>query len=224
MQRLSRYLSLCLLALALPAMAATSVNVVGLFNGKAIVSINSGAPETLSVGQSGTDGVKLLAASSNQATLLVEGKRQSLGMGQAISVARSAQESTNVDDNNSGQSVNLYAVGGGHFVADGLINGRSLKMLVDTGATSVALNSGDAKYAGIDYQRGQKQMVSTASGVTAAYSVKINTLKIGSMVFHNVDAMVLEGGFPEIALLGMSVLNRTEMTRNGMMLTLKKKF
>jgi aspartyl protease family protein len=195
-------------------MADTRVNIVGLFSNKAVVMINNGKPKTLSVGQT-TEGVKLLAADSKSATLQIEGKTKTLSMGQAASVGGA---STAVS------SVTLYANQEGHFVSDCQINGATLKFLLDTGATTVALNSGDAKFANIDYKRGEPVQVSTANGVVTAYRVSIANLKIGSISLSQVEASVLEGGSPSIVLLGMSALNRLDMKRQDIALTLTKKY
>lgn len=197
------------------SVAATQVNIVGLFSNKAVLIINGGKPKTLSVGQT-SNGVKLLAADSQKATLQIEGKTTQLGMGQAASVGGNASNATT--------SVTLYANREGHFVADCQINGATLKFLVDTGATTVALNSGDAKFANIDYKRGQPVQVSTANGVVTAYRVTIANLKIGAVTLNQVEASVLEGGSPSIVLLGMSALNRLDMKRHDIALTLTKKY
>lgn len=197
------------------AVADTQVNVVGLFTNKAVVMINGAAPKTLSVGQT-SDGVKLISANSNAATFEIEGKTKQLSMGQAASVAASAAASN--------PSVTLYADAKGHFVAECKINGAALKFLLDTGATYVALNSGDAKFAKIDYKRGRPIQVSTANGVVTAYQVTIAHLKIGNITLSQVEANVLEGGSPSVVLLGMSALNRLDMKRQDIALTLTKKY
>ena len=197
------------------SVADTQVNIVGLYSGKAVVIINNGKPKTLSVGQSSQD-VKLIAADSKTATLVIEGKTKQLGMGQAATVAGSIASGV--------PTATLYADQAGHYVSDCQINGATLKFVLDTGATSVALNSGDAKYANIDYKNGQLVQVSTANGVTTAYRVTLATLKIGSITLNQVEAVVLEGGSPSIVLLGMSALNRLEMKRQDIALTLSKRY
>ncbi len=198
------------------AIADTQVNVVGLFNGKALVTINGSTPQTLSVGQT-KNGVKLIAADSQQATLLIEGKTKVLGMGQGVSTG-GAGEST------QSQPVNLYADSAGHFFGNATVNGAGLRYVVDTGATTVAMNSTDAKRANIDYLKGEKSVASTANGQVVAYRVTLNTLKIGSITMNNVEAAVIEGGFPEVVLLGMTALNRLDMKRDGKTMTLTKKY
>jgi aspartyl protease family protein len=154
--------------LAAPALADTRVNVVGLFSNKAIVTINGGAPQTIAAGQT-KDGVKLISANSESATFMVEGKRQTLKMGQAASVAGGGEPQNNAP-------VSLYADAAGHFTGNLTINGASLKYLVDTGATTVAMNSGDAKFAKIAYEKGEKGTASTAGGIVTVYRVTLNTL------------------------------------------------
>ncbi len=203
------------LLLANVCFAETKVNIVGLFNNKAVLIINGGKPKTLSVGQT-SEGVKLIAANSQIATLQIEGKTKQLGMGQAATVGGGA--------NSAVQSVVLYANSQGHYVSDCQINGVTLKFLLDTGATTVALNSGDAKYANIDYKRGEPIQVSTANGIVTAYRTTIATLKIGSVTLNQVEVSVLEGGSPSVVLLGMSALSRLDMKREDIALTLTKKY
>ncbi len=202
--------------LAMQVHAETQVNVVGLFSNKAVVSINGGKPKTLSVGQT-MDGVKLLAANSQIATLQVEGKTQQLGMGQAASMG-------GANASNGVASVTLYADHQGHYISDCTINGASFKFLLDTGATMVAMNSGDAKFAKIDYKSGTPMQASTANGVVTGYKVTLASLKIGAVTLNQVEATVLEGGSPPIILLGMSALNRLDMKRQDIALTLTKKY
>lgn len=197
------------------SVADTQVNIVGLFSNKAVMIINGGKPKTLSVGQT-SDGVKLLAADSQTATLQIEGNTKRLGMGQAASVVGKSSAAA--------ASAVLYANAQGHFVSDCQINGASLKFLLDTGATSVALNSGDAKFANIDYKRGEPMQVSTANGVVTAYRVMIATLKIGGITLNQVEANVLEGGSPPLVLMGMSALSRLDMKREDIALMLTKKY
>lgn len=192
----------------------TQVSVAGLFSGKAILVINGGKPKTLSVGQS-MDGVKLVAADSEKAVVEIDGKRKELGMGQGVSVAGSGP---------SAQMATLYANNDGHFFGDGYINGFSVKFLVDTGASDVAISSDTARRIGLNYLSGNVGVVHTAGGAVKAYRVSLNTLKVGAIVLHQVDGVVLEGSSPPFALLGMSVLNRMEMQRDGMVMTLTKKY
>ncbi len=214
--RSSSILAIVLLMLSNMAFANTQVNVVGLFTNKAVLVINNGKPRTLSVGQVSPEGVKLISANSQTAVLEIEGKRLELAMGQAASVGGAVSSEPS--------SVTLYANSAGHHLADGQINGVPMKFIVDTGATSIAMNSSDAKRAGIDYKKGAQIPVHTANGNVVAYQVVINTLKLGSVTLHQVNGVVLEGSSPAVVLLGMSALSRLEMKREGIALTLIKKY
>ncbi len=201
--------------IALPA-PATEVNVVGLFNGKAMVSVDGGKPRMLSVGQSAAQGVKLLSADSREAVLEIDGKRKTLGMGQSLSYASSS-------GGGGKQSVSLIADGRGHFFAPGSINGGSTRFLVDTGASYVSLSAAEARRLGIDYQNGERGMMSTANGVVPFYRITLDTVKLGGVTVTQVQASVHEAPL-EVTLLGMSFLNRVEMKHEGGTMTLIKKY
>ena len=206
-----------LLGLNRAAHAEIQINIVGLFHGKAVMVINGGKPRTLAENDVSPEGVKLISANSEKAVVEAEGRRRELGMGQAVSIA-----GPNVTS--GAGSVTLYADSTGHHFADGQINGMTLRFLVDTGASAIVLNSGDARYAKIDYKRGTPVSVQTANGVADAYRVVINSVKLNGLVLSQVDGLVMEGGSPSVVLLGMSALNRVEMKREGIALTLTKKY
>jgi aspartyl protease family protein len=214
--KIKYFFSMTMCLLAAPVLAATQLNVVGLFTGKAVVAINGSVPQTIAAGHT-KNGVKLISASSESATFLVEGKQQTLKMGQAASIAGGGGPVNN-------SPVSLYADQAGHFFGNLSINGASLKYVVDTGATTVALNSGDAKFAKIDYEKGERITMQTANGDVSAYLVKINTLKIGTIILNDVVATVNEGGSPPVVLLGMTALNHMSMKNENSILTLSKKY
>lgn len=201
----------------LNAQADTEVNVVGLFTGKAVLIINKAKPVTLSLGQV-SQGVKLLSADSNKVVVEIEGKRKELGMGQAASVA------TQQDAAAASGTVTMYADTAGHYFSEGTINGYPRKFIVDTGASTVVMNSNDATNAGIDYTKGTLIPMQAAGGIVHGYQISIRTLKLRDMVLNQVDAVVLEGNSPPFVLLGMSALNRVDMKREGIALTLTKKY
>jgi aspartyl protease family protein len=192
---------------------ASDIGVVGLFPGKAVLVIDGSPPKTYSVGSKVADDVKLVEANGSTATLEVKGKRQVIGIGEYVSRSTPGASS----------SVTLKVNPQGHFVAEAQINGAMMTMLVDTGATMIALPASDAARMGVNYKQGQMVMVNTANGPAPAYRVKLNTVKVGDIEMNQVDALVQEGGLP-FALLGMSFLNRTEMRREGEMMVLTKRF
>jgi aspartyl protease family protein len=193
---------------------ATDVNVIGLFPGKAVVSINGAPPRTLSAGQKTAEGVTLLSTDRESATLDVGGQRKTLRIGQAYTAAASA----------SAQTVTLAADTRGHFVVDGEVNGGTVRFLLDTGATMIVLSSADAARLGIDYRKGQPSMMNTANGVAPAYRVKLDSVRVGDITVNSVDAVVMAGGVLPVALLGMSFLNRMQMKRDGQTMVLTKRF
>ncbi len=206
----------CLLFLLFEAQAAaTDVNVIGLFSGKAVVTIDGGNPRTLSTGQTSPEGVKLLSATSESAEFEIDGKRQVLSLGQGITANFAVAENS---------SVTLTADAKGHFVTEGSINGATVKFLIDTGATMVSLSSSEAKRIGLNYLKGERGEVSTANGLVPIYKVKLDTVKIGDITLNNVDGIVQEGNTLPIALMGMSFLNRVEMKREGSQMTLIKRY
>jgi len=206
-----------LFILAAGAAAAADINVVGLTAGKAVASIDGGKPRTLSVGQVTPEGVKLIAATSESAVFEVNGERRTLAVGQGAAVA-------NTSAARGGDTVTLFADSRGHFTTVGVVNGISLRFLVDTGASSVVLSSADARRAGVNYLAGTRGLTQTANGVVPIYAVKLDSLRIGDITLNNVDAAVIEGSGLPIALLGMSFLNRMEMKRDGMTLTLIRRY
>ena len=207
---------LALLLLHAVAAAAADINVIGLTSGKAVVSINGGKPQTLAAGQVSSDGVRLISATTESATFEVAGKRQTLGMGQTISIGGGPV---------SAQKAILLADNGGHFVTMVEVNGMSMRFLVDTGASLVTLSSSDARRAGINFLAGQKAVMQTANGTTPAYRVKLDKVRLGDIELTNVDGVVVEGNvMGELGLLGMSFLNRVSMQRDGTTMTLTRRF
>ncbi len=95
----------------------------------------------------------------------------------------------------------------GHFVTTAKMNGRRVEVLVDTGATSVAINKSTARRMGIHLINADfKYKVSTANGVTKAASTYIDRIEIGRVVVKNVRAAVLDDKALNTTLLGMTFL------------------
>ena len=203
------------LALALASAAwAVDVNVVGLFAGKAMLEINKAPARMVSVGQK-INGVKLLEANSDVAVVEINGNRERLQLGQSVASAGAVRERPKII---------LTADSRGHFVTTGQMNGATTTFLVDTGATTIAMSTVEAKRLGISYINGRHGVSNTANGQVMYYSIKLDTVKIGAVTLHQVDAAVIDGDGMNVTLLGMSFLNRLEMNRAGSTLTLTKSF
>jgi aspartyl protease family protein len=217
---------LCMVVLALvpelvraadPPPPEDEINVVGLSSGKAVIQFNnSPKPRVLRDGDILPGGIKLIKATPESALFEINGKRRSLSLGNnQISNARSSF--------NASSSVTLVADSRGQFMTTGSINGATIQMLVDTGATFVALGMTDARRMGINYLQGEKAMSRTANGLARVYKVKLDSVKVGDISLTNVDATIHESEMP-FALLGMSFLNRVEMRQAGTDLTLTKRY
>lgn len=200
--------------LAASAAHATDVNVIGLFPGKAVITVNRGAPRTISVGEKTSEGVVLISSDSKGAVLEIDGKRQTIEMGQHFASATEAS---------GRQSVRLAADEQGHFIVDGAVNGGYVRFMVDTGATMVSMSAADAQRLGIDFQKGRRGLTQLADGrQVPVYRVMLDSVSVGDMTLLNVEGSVLEAAGP--ALLGNSFLNRTEMRRDAQGLTLTKRY
>jgi len=212
-----KHISLLVLAacapFAPPAIAA-DVALVGLIGSKAIVVIDGGAPRTLAPGQKTAEGVTLLGTEKDAASFDIDGRKRTLRMGQAYSAATRADR----------QKVTLSADARGHFVTLGSINGGSVRFLVDTGATFVTLPAAEARRLGIDYLRGQRGQMQTPNGVVSAYRVVLDTVRVGDIELNHVEAVVSGSDTMDVALLGMSFLNRMEMQRDGQSMSLTKRY
>jgi aspartyl protease family protein len=97
----------------------------------------------------------------------------------------------------------------GNYETDIEIDGQLLHVIVDTGATFLALKSEDADTLGfnlapVDFRYG----VSTANGMTAYAKVHVNALRIANIEVDDIDAFVAQPGALQHSLLGMNVLSR----------------
>ena len=213
--KLTRYCTPLALALCLisGSAGAQDVGLAGIMGSKAMLMINGGEPQSVAVGQS-LDGVKVVSVQGDQVVVEIGGKKRPLRVGQHAIGAAAAD--------GSGKVV-MTADNQGHFYTTGTVNGVSVRFLVDTGATMISLGASDARRIGLDFNRGQKGMTQTANGQSAVSKIQLDTVRIGDVTLHNVDALIHQTEMP-MALLGMSFLNRMEMQRDGSTMTLKKRF
>jgi aspartyl protease family protein len=97
----------------------------------------------------------------------------------------------------------------GHFQADVQVEGVTLKMLVDTGASAVTLTAEDADRAGIHpFPNDYTVRVSTANGVAQVAKVELHQVSLGSITVRDVTALVMQPGASSVSLLGMTFLQR----------------
>ncbi len=100
----------------------------------------------------------------------------------------------------------------GHFIVTARINNQPVKVLVDTGASAVALSHEDARRAGIHtFALKYTVPVSTANGVVKAAPVTLRRVEVDGVLVRNVRAWVMPRGAMRGTLLGMSFLSRLSM-------------
>ena len=209
-----RHLAAALL-LACPAGFAQTVSMSGSLGDKALLMID-GAPRTVATGAT-VQGVKLISVTGHDAVVEIKGKRVAVVMGGAqVNIGGQASSG-------GGSQIVLTAGSGGHFLTAGGINGKAVRFLVDTGATSVAMGIAEAEHLGLDYRSGQRLYVSTANGNSPAYKVRLAEVRIGDVIVYDIEALIVPAQM-EFILLGNSFLTRFQMKRENETLTLSKRF
>jgi aspartyl protease family protein len=199
-----------LAALLLAAVGTTAlaqgVALAGRMGERALLMVD-GQPHTVAVGQA-AGGVKLLRWDGDAA--VVERARETLVLRPGASPQRLGGGAAP----SSGREIVLTAGSGGHFFADGSINGRSTRFVVDTGATQIALSRDEAQRLGIDLSGARPGLASTANGTVTALGITLRSVRIGDVELANVGATVLPMPMPYV-LLGNSFLGRFQMRREN---------
>lgn len=211
-----RYLLMTiLLCFATSGVAAPEIKVEGLFANAAVLVID-GKRRLVKAGNTTPEGVRVVSANSKQAVLEVNGVEGIYALGRTIS--------GNYSQAKGGAKVTIAPSSNGSYLISGFINDRSVRFLVDTGATQVAMNSTLARQLGINYfLDGTVGVAATASGTAKVYAVNLKTVRVGDIELRNVDGMVIDGPHPEQVLLGTSFLNRVDMVREESALILREK-
>jgi aspartyl protease family protein len=108
---------------------------------------------------------------------------------------------------NSGRVLVLHADLRGHYIAHANVNGHTIRTMVDTGATVVALTAADAARVGANKARKLRNaQFSTANGVVTGSIVRLEEIRIGDIVVRDVEAAIMPPGALSVTLLGMSFL------------------
>jgi len=203
-----------LLMLSAAAADAQTVSMGGSLGDKALLVID-GTPRAVATGST-VQGVKLIRVSGNEAVVEVAGERRTLALGGQASVS-------GTEGPGGGTTIVLSADGAGHFWTRGIVNGKSVRMLVDTGATNVAMSQSEADRLGIAYRDGQRGVSNTANGQVASYRVPLTAVQVGDVIVYNVAATVVPVPM-DYVLLGNSFLTRFQMKRENETLTLVKRY
>ena len=202
------------LGLLLSAAAqGTEVIAEGLLPGMAVLIID-GERVTLRPGQE-RGSVQLIDVSADRAVLDVDGQRRELRISGRVDSNFVAPEE---------RSVTIRRNARLQYVTTAEINGRRMRVLVDTGANMVAMNARHARSLGIAEDEGRLGSVSTASDVRAARLVTLRSVNVGGIEAQAVDATVLDGEQPQLILLGMSFLQHVQLEEREGVLTLRRRW
>jgi aspartyl protease family protein len=203
-----------LLLVLSPALQALEIHAQGLLKDAAILLID-GKQQLLKVGQRSPEGVLLLEANAQQALIEYAGERQQLSLSRRISsnYLPAPKASVTIRRNQHNQ-----------YISVAKINGKRLEVLVDTGASGVAMSSREAERLDIDYRAGIAAMVRTASGDAPSYTVMLRSVELGGIQVGGVQAFVIEGDYPKIVLLGMSFLQHVNISEENGILQLEGKY
>ena len=199
-------LSLAALALAAAVEAsATSVLLVTAGPGRAQLLVDDQRLRELRAGERSPEGIALVAASREDATLVVDGRETVLRPG----------------ERNDGK-VTLFAARDRRFRARMQVNGVPAIGLIDTGAEAVTIGRPLATALGIDYARGRRAKLNTVVGPVPGFLVTLASVKIGPIEVAGVPAVVADSDAPEfgLVLVGATFLGRVHLEQHGNRLTL----
>lgn len=189
--------------------------VEALFPNQAMIRVN-GKRHLLRVGEPGAHGIVLVSATADGAEVEVNGVRQTLEIGRRIAA--------NYAPPPQGVIVRLAPGADGLYRSQGAINGVGTEMLIDTGASSVALNRTLATRIGLAFENDrQKVRVETAAGPAVAWQVTLERLRVGRIEQQDVPALVIDADSPTSVLIGSSFLEGVDIRREGQIMTLEQK-
>lgn len=195
------------------SLAVDKIKIVGLFKDKAVIIID-GKQRILRKNATSPEGVTLISANSNEAILEVDGERKNYTLGNQVSIKFSETE--------PGRTVSI-APTNELYLVNGSINDFQVQFLVDTGASSVAMNRQTAKRLGLNFRMdGQEGLSETASGYSKIYVVNLEKVTVGDIVLEDVEGVVHDSEFPRIILLGNSFLSKVHLRREGQLLLLEQ--
>ena len=193
--------------------AAPGVKVIALFADKALLQV--GEQQKIVTKGETFEGVLLESASGRGAVVVIDGKRQKLGLNQSIAGNFKKRDRARMK---------IYPDSLGMYYVKGKINGVAMRFLVDTGATFVTLSGNHAKRLKIDYRKGKYSSAQTASAVVPVWQIRLASVSIGGIELKNVEATVIAGEQPFDVLLGNSFLRHTSIQQAGAVLEIEKRY
>lgn len=156
--------------------------------------------------------VAILAAGASAQAVIAFGHNQTAPdlrpAQEAVADQAETVTSAPVPEPAQGAAAQLVKSADGHFWADADVDGKAVHVLVDTGATDVALTADDAERLGLqpktlDYTYN----VTTANGPAKAAKVTLASVSVAGAEVQGVDALVIDKGL-QTSLLGMTYLGR----------------
>ena len=203
------------------------LKLIALFKNSAMVEFQ-GKQKLVRNGQTLSPTIKLVSANTKEAIFIINGEETVLSLNRNMviqSVHQQAEPKNEQSEDSGPQTVQILRNLQGMYESPGYINGRSVHFLIDTGATTVAMNERVAKRVGIPYRtQGVVGRGSTAGGIVNTWQIRLQKVRIGTIELQNVQAVVIQGPGPDEVLLGQSFLNQLKVETEGNLLKLKKKF
>jgi len=204
-RRATARLILAALALAAAEAGATSILLLTAGPGRAQLLVDDRSLRGLKTGERSPEGVALVTATTESATLIVDGRETVLRLG----------------ERNDGK-VTLFADRDRRFRARVQVNGTPAIGLIDTGAEAVTIGRRLATALGIDYAQGRRAKLNTVVGTVPGFLVTLDSVKIGPIEVAGVPAVVADSDAPDfgLVLVGASFLGRVHLEQHGNRLTL----
>lgn len=197
----------------LPAVALS-----GVLGSKVILNVD-GQRHALADGDVTPEGITLLSHDHEKAQVKIKGKTYQIKLG-------AAPVGSSYIEREASKEHKVYKDNYGMYHTVGLINGRTTKFLVDTGASSIAMSTRAAKRLGIDFIRlskGQRRITNTANGQAYFYPVVLDSVSVGGIEAKFVQAAIIEGDATDSILLGMSYLGRLDISQQQGVMTFQAK-
>ncbi len=109
---------------------------------------------------------------------------------------------------------------GGHYMATGNINGRSVNFMLDTGATVVSIPENMANK--LRLEKGYPMQAQTANGTITVYTTVLDSVQLGDIILKDVHASINPGMNTDEVLLGMSFLKHLDFSQQGRQLIIRQ--
>lgn len=146
-------------------------------------------------------GVTGLLALNHASNLALETKDEP-----ALAVARPEPPARSLGER---RSLTISADYRGHYIVHPSIDNYRIKMVVDTGASFVALTDSDARALGVKPDSAAYNYpLGTANGVVRGARIRLREVRLGDILVRDVDAVVLPAGALGMSLLGTSFLRK----------------